>query len=56
MTIKANNQIRRRVGPQTKERLPPQSVSDGCLTINVCGRAHRGPVEDPYANRTYICI
>ena len=36
---------RRWVGPQTKWRLPPQSVSEGwCLTINVFGRTHRGPV------------
>ena len=31
------------VGPQTKCRLPLQSVSDGShLTTNVCGWAHRG--------------
>ena len=30
---------------QTKWRLSPQSVSDGCrLTMNVCGRTHRGLV------------
>ena len=34
------------VGPQTKSRLPSQSVSDGlCLTINVFFRANRGPVR-----------
>ena len=36
---------RRWVGPQTKWRLPPQSISDGrCLAIYVCGRTLRGPV------------
>ena len=31
--------------PQTKWRLPPQSLSDErCLTIYVGGWAHRGPV------------
>ena len=36
---------RRWVGPQTKWRLPPRCVSDGrCMTINVCGRAHRSPI------------
>ena len=33
------------VGPQTRWRLPLQSISDGpCLTTNVCGRAYHGPV------------
>ena len=34
------------VGPQTKWRVLPQSVSGGrCLAINVCGRAHCGSVR-----------
>ena len=33
------------ISPQTKWRLPFQYVSDDrCLTINVCGRAHRSPI------------
>ena len=45
------------VDPQTKSRLPPQSVSDGrCLTINVCGRAHRGPASDIFVFLLQIAI
>ena len=33
------------IGPQTKWRLHPQSVSKRLhLTVNACGRAHRGPL------------
>ena len=33
------------ISPQTKLRLPPQSVSDcRCLTIKICGEDHRGHV------------
>ena len=32
------------VGPQTKLRLSPRSVSDSRCLISVCGRAHRASV------------
>ena len=48
---------RRRVGPQTKRRLLPQSVTDGWrLTINVCSRTHCGPVCDFLVFRLQIVI
>ena len=43
-TLHSSLIARRKVGPQTKWRVTPQSFLGWCLTINDCGRAYRGSI------------
>ena len=60
MTLLPSKISRQWVGPQTKCLILPKFITDSrCLTIDVCGRAHHGPVCFSCflaSDRHYVCF